>query len=294
MVMCVPSGYALVWTVLTFGADRVLCMSTAQSTTQVRHGLMTAIDLIHPCTLRSCFDRRMSVLINCCGFIALSASLRRESRSPQPSTWPTSARNTCSSYWRTWARTPRRCVRCRPPARRCPVVVVSRATCTPIWQQFTSALAELRVDRGPSHRSPFWLCLTTVCVHDVITYHVKRLILIAMCAYTVCAFIRSENWWNYDIEVFLGCMHWYVSFLQISLIPFLIWRATSLRVRSTSIGSCTIVRSTRQSTCCRRCLDSWRALSARAWLARTIQKCPTNWWTQFLCLGVVCSILLVL
>ena len=52
--------------------------------------------------------------------------------------------------------------RCLQPERRCPAVVASLDTCTPIWPQSTSVPGEWRAGTAPSPRSPSSPCPTTV------------------------------------------------------------------------------------------------------------------------------------
>jgi hypothetical protein len=75
--------------------------------------------------------------------------------SQPPSTTPTSSRSTSWSFSPISPRTVTPSARCRPPAKKSLVVVVSRVTCTRICPPSTSVPVVSRAGTAPSRRSPF-------------------------------------------------------------------------------------------------------------------------------------------
>lgn len=55
------------------------------------------------------------------------------------------------------------------------VYFVCQVTCTRIWPPSTSARAESRAGTAPSHRSPSWLCPTTISLTPSLTWRVTSL-----------------------------------------------------------------------------------------------------------------------
>jgi hypothetical protein len=176
------------------------------------------------------------------------------------STWRTSAASTCSSSSPTCRRMLMPCARCRRRARRCPAAAGTLVTCTRIWRRSTSAPAASRGARAASRSCP--------------SLRVRLLLL--------CCFVWGYWCWS---RVVYGCARVCLSASNhrltpkrpqthtpqkptskppqriqcpttTSRTPSPTSRATSPRARSTSTGSCTTGRSTRPSTCCRRCRAS--------------------------------------